>query len=231
MKPQSVYTGREMESMDFAVNYHRWILDIFKPYLGKRIIEVGAGVGAFSEMLLETEPESLVVLEPSTNLFPTLRQRVPRAKAVNSTLRESLDKVGTSDCVLYVNVLEHVEDDEGELKAVHSLLAPGGRICIFVPANRWLMSDMDRLMGHYRRYTLPDLRHKCIAAGFRIRDARHFDILGIGPWFVKYRLMKSTTMESGLVQLYDRVVIPFARTLERLIPPPIGKNLVVIAEK
>src|SRR4051812_30371942 len=59
MQEQWSYPGRELESMVFAANYHRWILDIFRPYLGKRIVEVGAGSGSFSELLLETRPERL----------------------------------------------------------------------------------------------------------------------------------------------------------------------------
>jgi len=62
--------------MAFAVNYHRWILDRLAPFLGKRIIEVGAGVGSFSELLLETRPESLTSLEPSPNMFAVLIQRL-----------------------------------------------------------------------------------------------------------------------------------------------------------
>src|SRR6185503_16638370 len=72
MKEQWTYPGRELESMAFAVNYHRWILDIFRPYLGKRIVEVGAGSGSFSELLLETKPEQLDSIEPSSNMYPLL---------------------------------------------------------------------------------------------------------------------------------------------------------------
>ena len=223
------YTGREMESMDFAVNYHRWILEIFRPFLGKRIVEVGAGTGAFSEMLMETRPDSLTMLEPSANLFPILVERMGPDRTLQNTLREA--SISNPDSILYVNVLEHVEDDETELAAVHSLLAPGGRVLIFVPANRWLMSDMDRLMGHHRRYTLAELSLKCTSAGFNIRYSSRFDALGIIPWLVKYRLLRSTTMESGLVKLYDSLVVPVARVAEGFIPPPIGKSIILIGEK
>jgi hypothetical protein len=223
------YTGREMESMDFAVNYHRWILEIFRPFLGKRIVEVGAGTGAFSQMLMETNPESLTMLEPSANLFPLLVERMGSDRALQGTLREA--SVSNPDSILYVNVLEHVENDEAELADAHSLLAPSGRVFIFVPANRWLMSDMDRLMGHHRRYTLAELSLKCRSAGFNIRYSSPFDVLGIIPWLVKYRLLGSTTMESGLVKLYDSLVVPVARVVEGIIAPPVGKSIILIGEK
>ena len=223
------YTGREMESMDFAVNYHRWILEIFRPFLGKRIVEVGAGTGAFSQMLMETKPESLTMLEPSANLFPRLVERMGSDRTFQSTLREA--SVSDPDSILYVNVLEHVENDEAELADAHSLLNSGGRVFIFVPANPWLMSDIDRLMGHHRRYTLAGLSLKCRSAGFNIRYSSRFDFFGIIPWLVKYRLLRSTTMESGLVKLYDSLVVPVARVAEGIIRPPVGKSIILIGEK
>jgi 2-polyprenyl-3-methyl-5-hydroxy-6-metoxy-1,4-benzoquinol methylase len=225
------YTGREIEAMDFAVNYHRWILDGFRPWLGKRIVEVGAGSGAFSELLMGTKPEALTMLEPSGNLYPLLAERMRRGQPLNVTLREAAKFIATPDSIIYVNVLEHIEDDEDELAAVHSLLSNGGRVFIFVPANSWLMSDMDRLMGHYRRYTRDELIRKCRSAGFQIRSAKYFDFPGIFPWLLKYRLMKSTSMESGLVKLYDGVVVPVIRMMEDLISPPMGKSILLIGEK
>ncbi len=238
MKQNEVYSGRELESMDFAVNYHRWILKTFRPFLGTRIVEVGAGSGSFSQLLMETVPEALTMLEPSANLYPLLAARLPTfdkagvGRAYQRTLGDAVECIAPPpDSVLYVNVLEHIEDDEGELAAVHALLSPGGRVLIFVPANRWLMSAMDRQMGHFRRYTLRELTHKCRAAGFQICFSSHFDILGIAPWWLKYRLLGSTTMESGLVRFYDRCVVPISQMVEKAIAPPIGKNVVVVGRK
>ena len=64
MSETVTYVGKDLESMSFAENYHRWILEIFRPYLGRRIVEVGAGTGAMSELLLEGEIESLGLVEP-----------------------------------------------------------------------------------------------------------------------------------------------------------------------
>jgi SAM-dependent methyltransferase len=232
------YTGRELESMAFAVNYHRWILQMLRPFLGERLVEVGAGTGSFSELLLETNPESLTMLEPSANMYPVLVRRLQAVdkrrvgRPLQSTLGDAANQIRERpNSILYVNVLEHIEDDEAELAAAYSLLAPGGRVLIFVPANPWLMSPMDRQMGHYRRYKRSELLRKCRSAGFDISFSANFDILGIVPWWLKYCLMRSKRMESGLVWLYDRGVLPIAKILEAVISPPIGKNVVVVGEK
>jgi len=234
------YTGRELESMAFAMKYHQWILDVFRPFLGKRIVEVGAGSGSFSELLLATGPEQLDAIEPSANLYPLLAERLlkvdpdcighARRGTLTDTL-ESIRKTGTPDSVIYVNVLEHIEDDAAELLTIHSLLEPGGHVLIFSPAHPWLMGSMDHELGHYRRYTMTDLVGKCKAAGFTIRLSSYFDMLGIVPWWLKYCVLRSRTMEPAAVRFYDRYAVPMSRLLESVIQPPMGRNVILVCEK
>src|SRR5215475_3595430 len=115
------YPGKELEAMALATNYRRWIMEFFKPFLGKHILEVGAGAGSFSEMLLRERPQSLTILEPSDNLYLSLNSRVAAldhdgiAKVKHATLSEAFGDVSETsrpDTVVYINVLEHVEKDE-----------------------------------------------------------------------------------------------------------------------
>ena len=135
------------------------------------------------------------------------------------------------DSVIYINVLEHIEDDRLELETVHRTLREKGCVFIFVPALPMLFSEFDKHIGHYRRYRKKELTEKCRNAGFKILVNNYFDISGIIPWLLKYRLMKSTTMSSESVRLYDKFVVPTAKPLEKFLTPPIGKNLLVVAEK
>lgn len=233
------YVGKDLEAMDFAANYHRWILELFEPFLGKRLVEVGAGTGSFSELLLETAPVSLSLVEPS-EMFVALEKNLAGSataaelkfyRNIFTEVAAQIRELQQPDTLIYINVLEHIEDDRLELGAVFDTLAEGGRVCIFVPAMPLLFSDFDKRIGHFRRYRRPELINKCEAAGFRVQLARYFDLPGILPWLVKYRLMRSVTMESGAVQLYDRLAIPIIRSIENLIHPPIGKNLLLVAEK
>jgi SAM-dependent methyltransferase len=238
--PHGIYFGRELESMDFAVNYHRWILDVFRPFLGKRIVEVGAGSGAFSEMLLDTGPESLVAIEPSANMYPLLSERlkkvtsIKQARTFQGTLAETVDSIRQSkipDSVIYVNVLEHIKDDAQELRTIHSLLQPGGHVLIFVPAHAWLMGSMDRQLGHYRRYSVSGLANECRAAGFTVQMSGYFDMLGVVPWWTMYRLLRAKTMSAAAVRFYDRYLVAVSRFLQRVISPPVGKNVILVAQK
>jgi hypothetical protein len=135
------------------------------------------------------------------------------------------------DSLVYVNVLEHIEDDAKELRIVHQTLVPSGRLILFVPALPFLFSQFDRFIGHYRRYRRSELKAKCEEAGFRVVMIRWFDLVGVIPWFVKFRLFGSTSVEPGAVRLYDRLVVPLIRPVENFVHPPVGKNLLLIAEK
>ena len=233
MKKKVEYIGKDLEAMDFAVNYHRWILDLMKPFLGKHLVEVGAGTGAFSELLLETAPRTLSLVEPSA-MFETLQTNLAQPDSATeirafpnifADVAAEIESEQSPDSIIYINVLEHIEDDRLELKIIHQTLREKGRIFIFVPALPVLFSEFDKHIGHFRRYRKGELAEKLHAAGFRILLSRYFDAMGIFPWLVKYRLLRSLTMESGAVQLYDKFVVPLAKPIEASVPMPIGKNL------
>lgn len=233
-----VYVGRDLEAMSFAENYHRWILESLKPQLGTRLVEVGAGSGSFSDLLLDHPADSLALIEPSEAMHRLLAERIrsrndTRVETYRATFGDVAERLSSDlpDSIIYVNVLEHIADDVGELALVHRTLAPGGKIFIFVPALQSLYGAFDEQVGHHRRYTRSELVDKCERAGFRIIDSRYFDLLGVLPWWVKYRLLKSSELEPRAVAAYDRYVVPAARRLEARLRPPLGKNVLLIAEK
>lgn len=235
------YEPGDLEAMQAAVNYYRWILDFFQPFLGRKILEVGAGTGNFTTALLKRYHngiEQYTALEPEPGLFKTMQQRleayppglVQYQKAfLADALRELTGK--EIDTVIYVNVLEHVEDDTEELSQAATLLNEGGYLLTFTPAMPVLYSRFDRSLGHYRRYTLPQMKHKMTKAGLRIEKAHYVDFPGFFLWWIKYRLLKHTTMKKSQVHLYDRLVVPLLRKLEPCRFLPFGKNIVVIGEK
>lgn len=238
-KTEVEYFGHDLDSMDLAVNYHNWILDIFRPFVGRNIVEVGAGTGSFSKLLLGTNPERLTLIEPS-DMFEKLKGEIDpeiyeaKVDFVNGVFGDFVTTKSADfkpDTIVYINVLEHVEDDAAELQLMNETLGENGKICIFVPAVPFLLSDFDRQIGHFRRYSRRELVKKCEHAGFKVLIARGFDFPGILPWLVKYRLMRSLSIEQSMVKLYDRLFVPSIRVIEDVVKPPIGKNLILVAEK
>lgn len=229
------YFGRDLEAMSFARNYHRWILDSYRPFLGRRLVEVGAGAGDFSTLLAEGGPEWLVALEPSGNMFPLLQKRLSGldvGTAVQGYLSSAIEAFPAApDTLLYVNVLEHVADDGAELAVAFRTLAPGGHLCLFVPALRFLYSGFDRALGHFRRYRKGELEGLVHDAGFQCAVSRYFDLAGILPWWLTFCLLRRKDLGGKSVQLYDRAVVPILRRFEERWTPPAGKNLLLVAKK
>jgi len=218
--------------MSFAINYHKWIIEELAPFLGRNVVEVGPGVGDMSALLLQTELQHLFAFEPSSNLFPLLRSEIEglsRATPINEYFGP--DHVPEAiDSVLYINVLEHIEDDHAELLTAYRALQDGGCLLLFVPALSWLFSEADSRVGHFRRYHMKSLVTLVEEVGFVVEKTRYFDLAGIIPWYVNFVLLKNT-FSAGSVALYDKVIVPPMRLFEKLITPPIGKNIFLVARK
>jgi hypothetical protein len=131
--------------------------------------------------------------------------------------------------VMMLNVLEHIEDDAHCLRVLKGLLQPEGKLLILVPALPWLYSEYDRSISHYRRYTKHSLRQVVEGQGFRIRKLAYFNALGIAGWWVRFCLLKQTQFEPKSVRLFN-ILSPALQAVERLVPPPLGLSLVVVAE-
>ena len=221
--------------MSAADRYHREILRIFSPFLGDRILEVGAGSGNISRLIVEREPTHLYALEPSKAMYALLSRRLG-----------GLDNVSTHSCllagllagnpalevdsVLSVNVLEHVEDDVRELGMMRAALRPGGHLCLWVPAFGALYSRFDRSLGHFRRYRRREVAAKLEAAGLQVVRLGYRDVVGMVAWFVVCRLL-GMELTPGRVGVYDRLVIPAVALLGRYFDPPLGKNVVAVARR
>jgi SAM-dependent methyltransferase len=195
-------------------------------------VEVGAGIGSVSKQLLGFPISKLIAFEPSRNLFPILAEKLrheARAETINDFFSPRYISEGV-DAIVYLNVLEHVRDDRAELANAWAALRPGGHLLVFAPALAWLYSDFDKHVGHFRRYTKGGLRTLAIDAGFDIVKLQYFDIVGVAPWYLSFVLLKGRPGLRG-VGLYDRLVVPPMQWVERIVPPPIGKNVLLVARK
>jgi hypothetical protein len=133
---------------------------------------------------------------------------------------------------MYLNVLEHIADDGAELAMAAAALRSGGALLVFGPAHEWLYSDLDYKAGHYRRYTLRQLRTLVQRAGLEVVSLKHFDILGVLPYWLVYRLLRHNDIPGSTMWAYDRLVVPTSRLIQRLVRrPPLGKNVILVARK
>ena len=166
-------------------------------------------------------------VEPDDHLRQVLAHKGLTAVAdIRAVATDSIDYLYT------LNVLEHIEDDQGALNELARVLRPGGRLLVYVPAFQVLFTSMDRKVGHHRRYRLGGLTDKIRAAGFSVREARYADALGFGASLV-YRAFDrgDGQVDRRGLRLYDRYCFPISLWLDRVFGRLFGKNAIVVAEK
>ena len=230
--PAFRYASSELDALASARNYYTSLMWYFAPHLGARVMEVGAGVGTFAQYLRAApRVERLTLVEPAANNVPALRERFRGDASVQVTCGY-LDDAATpesQDTIVAVNVLEHVADDHAFLRTARETLVPGGTLLLFVPALQSIYGTLDTAFEHHRRYGRSQLRTALSRAGFRIRDSRYSNSVGVLSWFFAGRVLRRTTLSDRDVRLYDRWIVPWLSRLERRVRPPVGQSLIAIA--
>ena len=226
------YASEELDAMAGATNYYEWIWSHFSEYCGKNVIEIGAGIGTFSSLLLGWKPEiQIECIEPATNNYAVLGPRFlndPRVHTRNSFF-EPCSEGSTVDTVIAVNVMEHVPDDWAFLKITRERLESGGHFLLFVPALPAIYGEMDRTYEHFRRYTRSGVRRLLSEEGFEVIKLRYLNLLGAFTWWFYGRVLRRKSLNSKDAALYDRFAIPILRRIESVWEPPLGQSVLAVA--
>jgi len=213
-----------------AANYRAAVLREFAGHLGGRVLEIGAGVGQFTQLLRQQPGVSAVVaVEPEGGFCAELARAWPAQLIVQGT-SAAIRSESHWDALVSINVLEHIQADDDELRRYHRLLsASAGALCLFVPARRELYAPIDRDFGHYRRYTRGELRAKLRQAGFQVVALHYFNLAGYFTWWLNFCLLRQRRFVPMAVWLFDRVIFPPVNVVERrLRRPPLGQSLVAV---
>lgn len=220
-----------LEDLSSAVNYRRWVVELTRPYLNGRVLEIGSGTGEYAQEWA-ARGVTLTASEADPARLAQLKARFPADGPVQ--VRELLAPItGTDDydAVVALNVMEHIEHDTEALRSFADQLRPGGAIVLFVPAFPIGMSEFDRQIGHFRRYRKATLRRALEGAGLEVEILRHVNALGLLAWIVMMRLLHQRPKNSPLLLLWDRVFIPVIRILEARAEPPCGQSLLAVARR
>jgi len=230
------YPGAELESFAHARRWKSYVRTALHPYLDGDVLELGAGIGETTRALRPgSRAKSWTCVEPD----PDMARRVKEAAAAGA-LGEAVAAVGGTienlpagaafDTALYVDVLEHIEDDRGELAAAAERLRPGGRIVVLSPAWPFLFSAFDRAIGHYRRYTRPTLA-ALTPAGAGIEAAFYLDSVGMLASAANRLLLSQKLPTLRQVLVWDRAMVPLSRLLDPLLGRRLGRSVVTVWRK
>lgn len=233
---QHEYAADDLEIIEEAQRYGEHIFELLRPFVGRRVLEVGAGIGTMSRKLVRTS-DLVIGIEPNANCVARLEAAMstePKFTIRSCHLEEcDLGELQRQqlDTVYCVNVLEHIEDDVAALQMFSDAIVTGGHVLIYVPAVQAAYGPLDAELGHHRRYSKRTLAAAFAAAGLDLIRLRYANPIGLIGWMYNSRVTKARHHSLDQVKLFERFVAPWALPLERLIPPPLGSSLVGVGLK
>jgi len=226
----------DLEHLKEARGLTGWMFEQFERDVRGRVLEVGAGIGTFSELLLSKPVDEVLAMEPHRPCVEVLEEEFcgnERVRVLAEALPDAPSLAGESesiDFILCQNVLEHIEDDAASLRAMAATLKPGGRLGLLVPAGPRLYGPLDTAYGHFRRYTKRLVRERVLGAGFELDDLYAFNALGIPGWWAQNRRGTAAELSSGSLRAYEMLLRAW-KPIERRWRPPWGLSVIARARK
>jgi SAM-dependent methyltransferase len=229
------YEGKELEIFALARNWKTYWSNSIRPHLGSSVLEIGAGLAANTPYLLGPRQSSWLCLEPDGALMaqiPATLAHHPQRGIVRARMAflSDLPADETFDTILYIDVLEHIEDDHAELRAALAHLSPKGKIIVLSPAQPGLYTDFDRSLGHYRRYTRATLRTRT-PAGATLVKIFALDSFGLLASVANKLFLHQSIPTPKQILFWDRCLVPVSRITDPLIGYSLGKSLIAIWQK
>jgi SAM-dependent methyltransferase len=226
----------DLENLRRAKRLCDWMFEQSSPFVRGQVVEIGAGIGTFSERLASHAGVSqLLLVEPEPACAEVLTRTFgsrPHVTVARETLPNSLalhSRAGQVDFLLCQNVLEHIAEERPAVDAMADALRPGGNITLLVPAHPKLYGNLDKVYGHHRRYTRERLRNLVADAGLELEALYSFNLLGVPGWWVN-RLRTTPGISHNSLRAYEALLRVW-QPIERRYRPPWGLSLIAHAHK
>ncbi len=226
------YSGSELDLFSYATNWKSYWSSHIQKYLRGDVLEVGAGNGNNTWILCSKRHRRWLCMEPDKNMALHLRKSLlekPKYKncEVSNKTIWSLSSEEMFDTIIYIDVLEHIEEDKEELERALQHLNPGGHMIILSPALQILYSKFDKAIGHYRRYNKRTLKN-IIPSNLKLERLIYLDSVGLGASIGNRFLLKQSMPSLKQIKIWDRIIIPCSKLVDPLIRYRAGKSILAI---
>ncbi len=220
--------------LEEATSYHQWIFEKIKPYLKGNLLEAGCGTGNLTDWLLGWG--KVVVSDMNEDYLRLVHKKYQSHSNLKGGFiwdvqqEPARELLASFDTIVCSNVLEHIEDDLSVLRHFHHLLSGEGRLILLVPALKCLYNQLDKDLGHFRRYSKKESISKVEQSGFRILHLTYFNPFSILGWFINGSILRRRILPQNQVKVFNKMVSLF-RFLEKITPNWVGQSLIVVGEK
>jgi SAM-dependent methyltransferase len=228
----NVYAGTELEVFSGADNWKAYWKSFLEPYVVGDVLEVGSGIGSNTLRLRASRQRRWVCVEPDPALAGRLRAVIDRqvrdlhCEIVEGTIAR-IERRPQFEAILYLDVLEHIADERGELTEAVARLRPGGHLIVLAPAHERLYSEFDRAIGHHRRYTKETLS-LVMPEGLEVVRLLYLDAIGLALSMSNRWFLKQSQPTAAQIHFWDRRVVPCSRVVDRLCNYRLGKSVLGI---
>lgn len=229
------YVGSELDLFSSATRWKSYFRKQIASYIGKDVLEVGAGLGGTTKILCNGKQDRWVCLEPDRSLADRLEAEIAGGKlpaccrSEVGTLESSL-KDERFDTILYMDVLEHIEEDAAEMARAASRLVPGGHVIALSPAHNWLFTKFDESIGHCRRYSRDTLR-AIAPADLELVRLDYLDSVGFFASLANRVLLKQSMPTRKQIAVWDRFMVPISTWVDPIVRRRAGKSVLGIWKK
>jgi len=227
------YPGDELVLFQHATNWKKYFSRQIKPYIKGNVLEVGAGIGSTTLLLNDGSANQWLMLEPDEKMSGMLEKKIEAKEfPVNCRLQKgTIDQLtSTFDTIIYIDVLEHIENDAEELKKAAALLNTGGHVVVLSPAFQFLYSPFDKAIGHCRRYNKKMFRH-ITPGGTQLISNRYYDTVGYFAALMNKLFLRQEYPTLKQVKFWDKWMVPVSKIKDNLLFHSFGKSIIAIWKK
>lgn len=229
------YVGCELKTLQHAVNWKTYWRSKIAPYMGQRVLEVGAGIGGTTRVFADYQCDQWVALEPDGRMVQSLQEQqqagdLPSFVDIQLGTVQELSQDLLFDTILYIDVLEHIEAHAAELDAARQHVAVGGYIVVLSPAFQFLYTPFDEAIGHYRRYRRQDLK-ALTPKNCRVANAFYLDAVGMLASVANLLILRASEPKLSQIKFWDGTIIPISRLFDPLVNFSLGRSVICIYER
>jgi glycosyltransferase involved in cell wall biosynthesis len=227
------YGTRLVSELEKARRFISWQGETIRPYLGDRVLEIGAGVGSIANQFIPRE--LYVVGEQNPNYLTYLRSyalgkpylHVAEIDPARPETFRGLEE--QFDTVVLLDILELQADPAATLRAARACLRDGGRVITQVPQGKQRFGTLDQERGRRQRFEAAEISSLLTDAGFRVEAIKDFNRLSVPGWWLNNKLLHRKRFSRVQLKFFD-TVLPLLRRFESIWPWK-GLSLIAIGAK